>query len=66
MGLLMTLRRLASGGAFTVHGFASTLFGGPTSLGIAKTDAIEAALAHAQGTQSTPSRTTVVVCERAH
>ena len=45
MALLMTLRRLGAG-AFTVHGFRSTFSTWANELGIAKPDAIEAALAH--------------------
>jgi len=41
----MTPRRLGAG-AFTVHGFRSTLSSWANELGIAKPDAIEAALAH--------------------
>ena len=45
MSLLMTLRRLAVK-AVTVHGFRSTFSTWANELGIAKPDAIEAALAH--------------------
>jgi len=45
MALLMTLRRLGAG-AFTVHGFRSTFSTWANELGIARPDAIEAALAH--------------------
>lgn len=45
MSLLMTLRRLALK-AITVHGFRSTFSTWANELGIAKPDAIEAALAH--------------------
>jgi integrase len=45
MSLLMTLRRLAFK-AITVHGFRSTFSTWANELGIAKPDAIEAALAH--------------------
>ena len=45
MALLMTLRRLGFG-SVTVHGFRSTFSTWANELGIAKPDAIEAALAH--------------------
>lgn len=47
MSLLMTLRRLGVK-AVTVHGFRSTFSTWANELGIAKPDAIEAALAHRQ------------------
>jgi integrase len=45
MAMLMTLRRLGAG-SVTVHGFRSTFSTWANELGIAKPDAIEAALAH--------------------